>query len=162
MKASDSGVSREGNLTTTVILDLTHSTAVGRAGVAHVLAVYYVRRQGRELDPADLDTCCECDRFIRYTTHCPLPSTFVLEQPSQALHSPGSTGDSRDKLGRDDMSPPSSVSNYSADSFGDLKKKKGPIPRQQEELCLVCGDRASGYHYNALTCEGCKGKAKVV
>ncbi|XP_003738496.2 ecdysone receptor-like [Galendromus occidentalis] len=30
-------------------------------------------------------------------------------------------------------------------------------PRQQQELCLVCGDRASGYHYNALTCEGCKG-----
>uniref|UniRef100_A0A1I7WC63 NR LBD domain-containing protein n=1 Tax=Heterorhabditis bacteriophora TaxID=37862 RepID=A0A1I7WC63_HETBA len=25
-----------------------------------------------------------------------------------------------------------------------------------EELCLVCGDKASGYHYNALTCEGCK------
>ncbi|PBC26988.1 Ecdysone receptor [Apis cerana cerana] len=37
------------------------------------------------------------------------------------------------------------------------RKKKGPTPRQQEELCLVCGDRASGYHYNALTCEGCKG-----
>ena len=28
---------------------------------------------------------------------------------------------------------------------------------QAEELCLVCGDKASGYHYNALTCEGCKG-----
>ncbi|XP_007462558.1 PREDICTED: bile acid receptor-like [Lipotes vexillifer] len=27
----------------------------------------------------------------------------------------------------------------------------------QEELCVVCGDKASGYHYNALTCEGCKG-----
>ncbi|XP_056622498.1 bile acid receptor isoform X1 [Triplophysa dalaica] len=26
-----------------------------------------------------------------------------------------------------------------------------------EELCVVCGDNASGYHYNALTCEGCKG-----
>ena len=41
--------------------------------------------------------------------------------------------------------------------MNDPKKKKGPAPRQQEELCLVCGDRASGYHYNALTCEGCKG-----
>lgn len=41
------------------------------------------------------------------------------------------------------------------------KSKKGPVPRQQEELCLVCGDRASGYHYNALTCEGCKGELSV-
>ena len=58
------------------------------------------------------------------------------------------------------MSPTNSVNGcYSVDSFGDPKKKKGPAPRQQEELCLVCGDRASGYHYNALTCEGCKGNS---
>ncbi|KRT85822.1 nuclear receptor [Oryctes borbonicus] len=57
---------------------------------------------------------------------------------------------------REDLSPPSSLNGYSVDSC-DAKKKKGPTPRQQEELCLVCGDRASGYHYNALTCEGCKG-----
>ncbi|CAG5098246.1 Oidioi.mRNA.OKI2018_I69.XSR.g15497.t1.cds [Oikopleura dioica] len=25
------------------------------------------------------------------------------------------------------------------------------------ESCVVCGDRASGYHYNVLSCEGCKG-----
>uniref|UniRef100_A0A8C2VY20 Nuclear receptor domain-containing protein n=1 Tax=Chinchilla lanigera TaxID=34839 RepID=A0A8C2VY20_CHILA len=31
-------------------------------------------------------------------------------------------------------------------------RKKG-----QEEVCVVCSDKASGYHYNALTCEGCKG-----
>lgn len=31
----------------------------------------------------------------------------------------------------------------------------------QEELCVVCGDKASGYHYNALTCEGCKGKRHI-
>nr|AHB08895.1 constitutive androstane receptor protein variant 5 [Sus scrofa] len=23
--------------------------------------------------------------------------------------------------------------------------------------CAVCGDRATGYHFHALTCEGCKG-----
>ncbi|CAD7011726.1 ecdysone receptor-like [Ceratitis capitata] len=60
--------------------------------------------------------------------------------------------------GRDDLSPSSSLNGYSANDSCDVKKiKKGPAPRLQEELCLVCGDRASGYHYNALTCEGCKG-----
>ena len=32
----------------------------------------------------------------------------------------------------------------------------------EEELCSICGDRASGYHYNALSCEGCKGKSLLV
>ena len=44
------------------------------------------------------------------------------------------------------------------DSASGLKKRKGPAPRMDLELCLVCGDRASGFHYNALSCEGCKGK----
>ncbi|BFZ01312.1 hypothetical protein BsWGS_04350 [Bradybaena similaris] len=26
----------------------------------------------------------------------------------------------------------------------------------RKKLCWICGDRASGYHYNALSCEGCK------
>jgi hypothetical protein len=46
--------------------------------------------------------------------------------------------------------------------FSETKKSAQQLPRQQEELCLVCGDRASGYHYNALTCEGCKGKQFLV
>ncbi|KAL7828851.1 hypothetical protein SRHO_G00324850 [Serrasalmus rhombeus] len=39
------------------------------------------------------------------------------------------------------------------------RPRMGPGARVkgQDELCVVCGDRASGYHYNALTCEGCKG-----
>lgn len=28
---------------------------------------------------------------------------------------------------------------------------------QQDELCLICSDRASGFHYGQLSCEGCKG-----
>lgn len=67
------------------------------------------------------------------------------------MHSPCVTGG-------EDLSP-NSQNGYMMDLCDASKKKKGPTAttRQQEELCLVCGDRASGYHYNALTCEGCKG-----
>ncbi|XP_055696177.1 ecdysone receptor isoform X2 [Lutzomyia longipalpis] len=82
---------------------------------------------------------------------------------SNGYPSPMSTGSydpysPNGKIGREDLSPSSSLNGYSADgSESKPKIKKGPATRQQEELCLVCGDRASGYHYNALTCEGCKG-----
>lgn len=36
---------------------------------------------------------------------------------------------------------------------GDLPDTKDCI----EELCPVCGDKVSGYHYGLLTCESCKG-----
>lgn len=28
---------------------------------------------------------------------------------------------------------------------------------EESRACRVCGDLAKGYHFNALTCEGCKG-----
>ena len=49
----------------------------------------------------------------------------------------------------------------SSSTGNDPKKKKGSgvVGKSiEEELCRICGDRASGYHYNALSCEGCKGK----
>ncbi|KAK7109353.1 hypothetical protein V1264_013407 [Littorina saxatilis] len=49
---------------------------------------------------------------------------------------------------------------YSLDGCSDAKRKKGSGVAGksiEEELCRICGDRASGYHYNALSCEGCKG-----
>ncbi|KAL9914474.1 ecdysone receptor isoform X3 [Glossina fuscipes] len=73
-------------------------------------------------------------------------------------HTPRSESANSISSGRDDLSPSSSLNGFSTNDTSDGKKiKKGPAPRLQEELCLVCGDRASGYHYNALTCEGCKG-----
>ncbi|RVE49011.1 hypothetical protein evm_006369 [Chilo suppressalis] len=79
--------------------------------------------------------------------------------PSMPLPMPPTTPKSENESmssGREELSPASSVNGCSTDGES-RRQKKGPAPRQQEELCLVCGDRASGYHYNALTCEGCKG-----
>lgn len=81
-------------------------------------------------------------------------------------------------LVKEELSPPNSLSGVSSHCDGLKKKKLNHAPvtsgsvnttgpggvggtvlnnRPAEELCLVCGDRSSGYHYNALTCEGCKG-----
>ncbi|XP_073943834.1 ecdysone receptor isoform X1 [Choristoneura fumiferana] len=79
--------------------------------------------------------------------------------PSMPLPMPPTTPKSENESissGREELSPASSINGCSTDGEA-RRQKKGPAPRQQEELCLVCGDRASGYHYNALTCEGCKG-----
>ncbi|KAJ8946201.1 hypothetical protein NQ318_012247 [Aromia moschata] len=44
--------------------------------------------------------------------------------------------------------PPTSLT-----GSGDIPDTKDGI----EELCPVCGDKVSGYHYGLLTCESCKG-----
>ncbi|NXO93534.1 VDR protein, partial [Certhia brachydactyla] len=45
---------------------------------------------------------------------------------------------------------PGASSTSVADPAGDSERN---IPR----ICGVCGDRATGFHFNAMTCEGCKG-----
>ncbi|XP_048377863.1 nuclear receptor subfamily 5 group A member 2-like isoform X1 [Stegostoma tigrinum] len=36
-------------------------------------------------------------------------------------------------------------------------KMEFPFEAAYEELCPICGDKVSGYHYGLLTCESCKG-----
>lgn len=37
-----------------------------------------------------------------------------------------------------------------------LKVMEYTYDEDLEELCPVCGDKVSGYHYGLLTCESCK------
>uniref|UniRef100_A0A3P8XS16 NR LBD domain-containing protein n=1 Tax=Esox lucius TaxID=8010 RepID=A0A3P8XS16_ESOLU len=39
-----------------------------------------------------------------------------------------------------------------------MKSMSGYIPSylEKDEPCVVCGDKATGYHYRCITCEGCK------
>lgn len=40
----------------------------------------------------------------------------------------------------------------------DDEDEDGELTEDDEpRACGVCGDLAKGYHFNALTCEGCKG-----
>uniref|UniRef100_A0A8D0FI67 Nuclear receptor subfamily 1 group I member 3 n=1 Tax=Strix occidentalis caurina TaxID=311401 RepID=A0A8D0FI67_STROC len=51
----------------------------------------------------------------------------------------------------------------SVSSPSDAESSPCPLPRgpggedTEEKVCAVCGDRATGYHFHVLTCEGCKG-----
>ena len=38
-----------------------------------------------------------------------------------------------------------------------LPDPAGDLDRNVPRICGVCGDRATGFHFNAMTCEGCKG-----
>lgn len=55
--------------------------------------------------------------------------------------------------------PPSSSSNLSSSSpLAFSVSVPGYIPSylEKDEPCVVCGDKATGYHYRCITCEGCK------
>ncbi|XP_053546789.1 oxysterols receptor LXR-beta [Bombina bombina] len=82
-------------------------------------------------------------------------STAKLHIKEERSESRGSTLQSNENeiLGTDGEG-----SSHSATEEPERKRKKGPAPKMLgNEVCSVCGDKASGFHYNVLSCEGCKG-----
>uniref|UniRef100_A0A8C4Y779 Nuclear receptor subfamily 1 group I member 3 n=1 Tax=Gopherus evgoodei TaxID=1825980 RepID=A0A8C4Y779_9SAUR len=59
-------------------------------------------------------------------------------------------------LSPSDRESSSSSSSPSVLSLGAGSREDGE-PEGEEKICAVCRDRATGYHFHVMTCEGCKG-----
>lgn len=74
--------------------------------------------------------------------------TFSLSTPSPTLTPPPTLS----------LTPPSSSNFSSSSPLAFSVSVPGYIPSylEKDEPCVVCGDKATGYHYRCITCEGCK------
>ena len=43
-----------------------------------------------------------------------------------------------------------------------INQKNGLSDENEHKICVVCDDRATGYHFNAMTCEGTDDIATLV
>ncbi|OXB68452.1 hypothetical protein ASZ78_000389, partial [Callipepla squamata] len=111
------------------------------------------------------DTDFQTAPYCQYSS-VQIPSPVLQSQPSQSQYSTYSLdsqySDGQYVISNCELSKPPFMACHLDDSgFQGLKRPRlnhsSLRLKGQEELCVVCGDKASGYHYNALTCEGCKG-----
>ncbi|NXC40078.1 NR1H4 protein, partial [Penelope pileata] len=111
------------------------------------------------------DTDFQTAPYCQYST-VQIPSPVLQTQPSQSQYSTYSLdsqySDGQYIISNCELNKPPFMASYLDDSgYQGLKRPRlnhsSLRLKGQEELCVVCGDKASGYHYNALTCEGCKG-----
>ncbi|NXA28582.1 NR1H4 protein, partial [Ibidorhyncha struthersii] len=111
------------------------------------------------------DTDFQTPPYCQYST-VPIPPPVLQSQPSQSQYSTygldSQYSDGQGIIGSCELSKPPFMAPHTDDAgYQGLKRPRlnhsSLRLKGQEELCVVCGDKASGYHYNALTCEGCKG-----
>ncbi|NWS55077.1 NR1H4 protein, partial [Chunga burmeisteri] len=111
------------------------------------------------------DTDFQTAPYCQYST-VQNPPPVLQSQPSQSQYSTYGLdpqyGDGQCVISSCELSKPPFMAPHIDDGgYQGLKRPRlnhsSLRLKGQEELCVVCGDKASGYHYNALTCEGCKG-----
>lgn len=62
----------------------------------------------------------------------------------------------RSLLSTDTTPPPPFSVSLSSSAAHQLKMMDYSYDEDLDEMCPVCGDKVSGYHYGLLTCESCK------
>ena len=93
-----------------------------------------------------------------FTSMSPPTQLYTLQKPQNTFIGNGNVEFTKIKTEPQVHSPSIfSVSSPLPDAMQQHKQQPSNSMKPPEELCLICGDRASGYHYNALACEGCKG-----
>ncbi|KAI6072993.1 Nuclear receptor subfamily 1 group I member 3 [Aix galericulata] len=55
------------------------------------------------------------------------------------------------------VSSPSDPESSPGTQWGPRVAEREDGEPEEEKVCAVCGDRATGYHFHVMTCEGCKG-----
>ncbi|XP_066842167.1 nuclear receptor subfamily 1 group I member 3 isoform X1 [Anser cygnoides] len=55
------------------------------------------------------------------------------------------------------VSSPSDPESSPGTQRGPQATEREDTEPEEEKVCAVCGDRATGYHFHVMTCEGCKG-----
>lgn len=93
-----------------------------------------------------------------------IDSSGQYSMPGNSIHSPqqGNNNNSMTSIASPPyisslMSEPCLFSGSSME-YGVIGQSEQPDTKDGlEELCPVCGDKVSGYHYGLLTCESCKG-----
>ncbi|KFV93866.1 Bile acid receptor, partial [Eurypyga helias] len=111
------------------------------------------------------DTDFQTAPYCQYSA-VQIPPPVLQSQPSQPQYSTygldSQYGDGQCIISSCELSKPPFMAPHMDDGgYQGLKRSRlnhsSLRLKGQEEVCVVCGDKASGYHYNALTCEGCKG-----
>ena len=86
-------------------------------------------------------------------------NTMLISSMSNILHGAGSAAGSGSGSDPSCILPGNSSGNGIMTEYGSgIDQSNQPDTKDGlEELCPVCGDKVSGYHYGLLTCESCKG-----
>lgn len=108
-----------------------------------------------ELDSSTDHTSCDSYTVLANKNIENYQECFSEQMSPDSQHSPSTL--LTNQTSESDFSWTSSRMSPDTSRSSDLLEKAPPKPSHVLPPCRVCGDKASGFHYGANTCEACKG-----